>query len=394
MTTQVVPVSSSLQSFTGPEAEDFRETVRYRLAPAIPDGWEEAKELTENHPEALELRRQWDRKRTEAGYPVIFWPREYGGNGFGPIEQVLFHEVWGELEAPQPLNLLGYTLAGRALIDWGTTAQKEGFLPRILSGEDLWCEGFSEPNGGADMAAVQTRGTKTASGWHIEGQKIWTSFSPRADRMYCLTKTSPTAPRHHNLSVFMLDMHLPGVHVEPIRDITGIAEFGQVFIDVEVPDDVRLGAEGEGWTLSSIVGANRQRGEGAAAFATRAAEVGAWLRRLRHCAKAGRRGGGSGVAARLDEIAVRVEGYRWQVRRAVAQAMRGREAFAAQSIMKIYSTELIQQMTEFALELECDEHERYWRSRHLDFRKLTIAGGPNEIYRNVVANRVLGMGRG
>jgi alkylation response protein AidB-like acyl-CoA dehydrogenase len=242
------------------------------------------------------------------------------------------------------------------------------------------------------MAGVQTRATRTDHGWHIQGQKIWTTFSPLADRMYCLAKSSSEAPKRHNLSVFLLDMHLPGVEVRPIKQITGLEGFGQVFIDADVSDDDMLGGEGDGWMLSSIIGANRQRGEAAAGAAGRCAEMTAWTRQLRECAASAP--GGKALSGRVDEIATRVEGYRWLIRHTVERAIQGRDPARAQSITKIYSAELCQAITECGIELGCLKHETYWRDRYLDFRKLSIAGGPNEIYRNIIANRVLGMGRG
>ncbi|MEN2738708.1 acyl-CoA dehydrogenase family protein [Microbacterium sp. X-17] len=394
MTTPIEPMPSTLSSFDDPGVEEFVATVRERLAAAIPEGWAEAKHLLEFHPRALEVRKEWDRNRTAAGFGAISWPREYGGNGFSPVEQVLFNETWGELEAPQPFNLVGYFLAGRAISGWGTPEQKERFLPRILSGEDLWCEGFSEPAAGSDMAGIQTRATKTANGWRIQGQKIWTTYSPYADRMYCLTRSSETAPKRHNLSVFLLDMHNPGVEVQAIKDINGLSEFGQVFIDAEVDEADMLGAEGDGWKLSSLVGANRQKAAFGAmdAVSTRAAEMGAWARALSHCFDAAKPGIRELRRARYEEIMLRARAYRWQIRRGVSLALADRDPMPTMATLKLYSTQLAQDLTELAVDLGCEEHAEYWRSRHIEFRKLTIAGGPSEIHRNIIANRVLGLG--
>jgi alkylation response protein AidB-like acyl-CoA dehydrogenase len=386
------PKYGSLQSFADPEAASFAEEVHDKLLAAIPDKWAEVKHLNEEDNRVLEVRREWDRTRTSAGFGVITWPRIYGGTELTAVEQVLFHETWGQLEAPQQFNLLGYSLAGRAIIDWGSEYQREKYLPRILNGEDIWCEGFSEPNAGSDMAGVQTRATRTDHGWHIQGQKIWTTFSPLADRMYCLTKSSNEAPKRHNLSVFLLDMHLPGVEVRPLKQITGLEGFGHVFIDTDVGDDDMLGSEGDGWMLSSIIGANRQRGEAAAGAAARCAEMGGWVRQLKECLAAAPQR--AQMAERVGELAIRVEGYRWFIRRTVEHAIKGRDPRRPQSIIKIYAAELCQAITECGVELGCPEHEQYWRDRYLDFRKLSIAGGPNEIYRNIIANRVLEMGRG
>ena len=378
-----------LTSFSQPEVDEFAQDVRDRLIVAIPEEWVELRHLNEEDPRALELRRVWDRNRWRAGFGAITWPAEHGGSGLSPVEQVLFHEVWGELQAPQELNVIGYGLAGRAIIDWGTEEQRRRFLPRILSGEDIWCEGFSEPNAGSDMAAYVTAAKRSGAGWRIKGQKTWTSFSAIANRMYCLAKTSD-APRHHNLSVFLLDMHAPGVEVQPIRQLTGQFGFSQVFIDAEVGDEDLLGEEGDGWKLSTIGGAHRQR-ERAASGAQQCARLGRVARQLRECLSES--GANGAMADRVNKLATRVDGYKWQIRRSVEAAVRGRDQMPSQSVMKIYSSELMLEITSCGLELGCEAHEAFWRDRHLDSRKYSIAGGPNEIYRDLIANRVLGLGR-
>ncbi|MEN2740612.1 acyl-CoA dehydrogenase family protein [Microbacterium sp. X-17] len=381
--------SPGFTSFTDPGIDEFVETLREELRATIPESWEAVKDLPEFHPANHEARRQFDRNRNAIGLGQITWPEPWGA-GFGPVEEVLYNEVWGELEAPLIFNVVG-RFAGRALSDWGSEAQKEYFLPRILNDDDIWCEGFSEPGGGADMANYKTRATRTESGWHITGEKIWTSSSPQADRMYCLAITDPNAPKRHNLSVFALNMHSPGVVVEPIKDITGISEFGHVHIDTDVPDSDLLGEEGQGWAYSSLVGAQRQRGP--SGNAERSSQMGAWARRLQRTFDAAPETTKQRLRGRVDEVVLRVRGYQQQIRRAVTDAIAGRETFPATAPMKIYWTELTQEMTDLGLELAGPADEAYWRGRHLDFRKVTIATGPNEVHRDIVANRVLGMGR-
>jgi alkylation response protein AidB-like acyl-CoA dehydrogenase len=319
---------------------------------------------------------------------------EYGVNNFTPVESSVYGDVCAELDTPQPMNLLGYGLAGTALINWGSEEQKQRFLPRILSGEDIWCEGFSEPGGGSDMANYQTTATRTDNGWHIKGQKIWTTFSPQADRIYCLVRSSLTAPKRHNMSVFLLDMHAPGVEVTPIKQITGVTSFGQVFIDTDISDadDLLLGKEGEGWNLSSIVGAQRQgRGRRVGGAGGGRGEMRGWVARLRECAT--ETGASPAVFERIDELELRYSGQHWQGKRLIELSLAERDASKGSSVMKIASSELTQAFTSCGVDIGCPKHEEYWRSRHFDYRKLTIAGGPNEIYRNLIANRVLGMGR-
>jgi alkylation response protein AidB-like acyl-CoA dehydrogenase len=388
-------VSQDILSFMDPELPAFAEEVRTRLEPAIPASWTpEIRDLEEEDPRALAVRREWDRTRMEAGFGCIGWPVEYGGNSFTSVESSVYDDICAELDAPQPMNLLGYGLAGTALINWGNEEQKQRFLPRILSGEDIWCEGFSEPGGGSDMANYQTTAYRTDHGWHIQGSKIWTTFSPLADRIYCLTRSSLTAPKRHNMSVFLLDMHAPGVEVRPIRQITGITSFGQVFIDTDITDaeDLLLGKEGEGWNQSSIVGAQRQgRGRRVGGAGGGRHEMHRWVARLRECAN--ETDASPSVFERIDELELRYLGQHWQGKRLIELSLAERDASRGSSVMKIASSELTQAFTSCGIDIGCPRHEEYWRSKHFDYRKLTIAGGPNEIYRNIIANRVLGMGR-
>ena len=385
-------LSQGIVSFADPRITAFKEGIRGRLEPAIPAGWAQAKDLEDEAPAALEVRHRWDRARYEVGLGCVGWPQEYGGNGFTAVEMVLYNEVLSDLEAPNVYNMLGYGLAGLAIINWGSEAQRRRFLPRILDATETWCEGFSEPGGGSDMANCQTTATRTAGGWRIQGSKIWTTLSPWGDRLYCLTRTSLTAPKRHNLSVFLLDMRAPGVSVRPIRQLTGVASFGQVFIDTEISDsdELLLGSEGQGWDLSSLVGAHRSAGK------PRASGAGGgygerWIRRLTECARES--SASPAVKERAEELVVRFAGQSWHAKRIVELGIAGRDLARASSVTKIAFSELVQAITECAVELDCPTHAEFWRQKHIESRKHSIASGPNEIYRNMIANRVLGMAR-
>jgi alkylation response protein AidB-like acyl-CoA dehydrogenase len=386
-------ISPGIVSFTDPRADAFKAEIRDRLEPVLPPGWEAAKDLGDEDPEMIEVRRAWDRARLEAGLGCVGWPVEHGGNGFTSVETALYNEACGEIEAPMPFNVLGYGLAGTAIINWGSEGQQQRFLPRILDGTDVWCEGFSEPSGGADMASCQTTATRTDTGWHIQGSKIWTTFSPLGDWLYCLTRTSKTAPKRHNLSVFLLDMHAPGVEVQPIRQATGIAGFGQVFIDTEVADadDLLLGSEGDGWNLASLVGTHRSAGKPRASGAGGSGHSDRYLRRLLECAAEPT--APPAARERAQELALRLRGHGWQQKRIIELGQARRDTSAANSVMKIEFSELIQEITACGLELQCPNHGDVWRDKHLESRKHSIASGPNEIYRNMIANRVLEMVR-
>jgi alkylation response protein AidB-like acyl-CoA dehydrogenase len=387
-------ISQDINSFADSRLPDFRDEIRGGLIDAIPRAWAEAKEFVDEDERAVKARREWDVNRMMAGFGAMGWPVEYGGNGFNGVEAFAYGEVCEDLQAPPPMNVIGYGLAGTAIITWGNEEQKKRFLPRILSGEDMWCEGFSEPQGGSDMANYQTTATRTDGGWHISGQKIWTSFSPYGDRLYCLTRTSLTAAKRHNMSVFLLDMHAPGIQVRPITQIHGATGFGQVFIDTDIKDadDLLLGNEGEGWNLASIVGAQRAGGRrmGGGAGEGRP-EIASWIPRLRECLDEAQ--ASAALRERVSELAIRLNGLRQQRVRIIELAIADRETSRASAVMKIANSELQQALTACGVDIGCPSHETFWRSRHLDYRKMSIAGGPNEIYRNIIANRVLGMGR-
>jgi alkylation response protein AidB-like acyl-CoA dehydrogenase len=375
-----------ITTFAQPEATEFRHEVRDWLAGAVRPEWRDAMFVPEEHPTMITIRREWDQLMWKAGYAGLSWPTEYGGRGLGPVEEVIFFEECGAAHAPQELNLLGLRLAGPAIINYGSDEQKQRHLRNILSGAEMWCEGFSEPNAGSDMASVSTTGHRTSAGWHVQGQKIWTTFAPLADRCYLLTRTSD-GPRRHNLSVFLLDMHAPGVEVRPIKQLTGIEGFGEVFVDTDIPDSDMLGSEGAGWQLSSLVGAHRTAGAALGAV-QRWADLSILVDHLDHCGSTGRVG-----PDRIAHLADEVQVLKWQIRRSVELAMAGSTAAGPGAVLKLRWSHLAQEITQCGMDTRCDEHEQFWRDTHFDFRKLTIAGGTSQLQRNVIAERVLGLPR-
>jgi alkylation response protein AidB-like acyl-CoA dehydrogenase len=378
-----------LTSFGDDQATEFRLAARDWLKTAVRPEWKDGRLEVEEGPEMMKIRGEWDTVLWEGGFAGLSWPAEYGGRGLGPIEDVIFLEECAAAGAPSELNTLGKHLAGPALITHGSTAQKERHLRAILSNREFWCEGFSEPDAGSDMASVLTTARRDGRGWHLTGQKIWTTFSPIADRCYVLARTSDTAPRRQNLSVFLVDMHAPGVEVVPIRQITGIRQFGQVFFDVDVPDDDLLGEPGQGWELASLVGAHRTAGAALGASG-RWADIDRFVHGLRACAA---ETGNTGVLGRIAELAEQASLVKWHVRVTTELCAQDRPWRSEQSVLKLVWSRLAQECTEVGLELMCDEHEAFWRNQYLDSRKHTIAGGTSQLQRNVIADRVLALPR-
>ena len=235
-----------------PAQEAFREEVRGWLKTNIPRDWSNRVMASADvpRPEAYELMRAWQRKLYDAGFIGLTWPKEYGGRGLTFLEEMILHEEMALAKAPPVLNILGVGMAGPTIIAYGTEEQKQRYPAKILSCEEIWCQGYSEPDAGSDLASLRTRAVKDGASWVINGQKVWTSLAHIADFMMLLARTDPAAPKHKGITYFLLDMKLPGVTVKPLRQLTGDAEFNEVFFDnVRVPESQVLGGVNNGWAV-------------------------------------------------------------------------------------------------------------------------------------------------
>ncbi len=234
-----------------PEQETFRAEVRAWLSANLPPDWAARPVVSEvPRSELWDFGRHWQRKLHEAGLLGLTWPKEYGGRGLTWMEELLLHEELIQHRAPPPLNVLGLGMAGPTIIAYGTDAQKQRHLQKILTCEEVWCQGYSEPNAGSDLASLQTRAVRDGDHYVINGQKVWTSLAQISDWMMLLARTDPSVPKHKGLTYFLLDMHSPGITVRPLRQITGDSEFNEVFFEnVRVPAANILGAEGQGWQV-------------------------------------------------------------------------------------------------------------------------------------------------
>src|SRR5262245_60507244 len=231
--------------------------------------------LEENHPGPTpqggdqvqyEFEREWQRKLHSGGWAGVSWPREYGGRGATLIEQSIFGEELARAKAPRPANLLGLVMGGPVVIAHGTTEQKERYLEPILSAEEIWCQGFSEPEAGSDLASLKTRAVKDDGGWRVTGQKVWTSFAQYSKWCMLVARTDPEAPKHKGLTYFLLDMEQDEVEVRPLRQITGEAEFNELFFEgAWIPDENVVGGVGNGWNVAITTLMNERAGLGASA---------------------------------------------------------------------------------------------------------------------------------
>jgi len=369
-----------------PEEQAFRDEVR---------AW-----IEENHPgpapqggdqTQFEFEREWQRTLHAAGWAGISWPKEYGGRGATLIEQAIFQEEMARAKAPRPANVLGLVMGGPVVIAHGTEEQKERFLEPILSAEEIWCQGFSEPGSGSDLASLKTRAVKEDGGWRITGQKVWTTYAHHAKWCMLLARSDPDAPKHKGLTYFILDMEQDEVEVRPLRQITGEAEFNELFIDgAWVPDENVIGGEGNGWAVAITTLMNERAGLGA----TAALGLQATLDDLIELAKRRGRAGDPLVRDRIARLKIAVEGLRLGALRSLTATMRVGIPGPEGSIAKLQWSAANQAMTELALELgglEALRTDDSWSYRFLRSRANSIEGGTSDVLRNIVAERVLGL---
>jgi alkylation response protein AidB-like acyl-CoA dehydrogenase len=333
--------------------------------------------------------REWSRKMDDAGYAGLTWPEEYGGSGAPYSHQAIVLEEFARAGAPQHLNVIGLGMAGPTIMAHGTEEQKRRYLPKILSADEIWCQGFSEPGAGSDLSAVRTSVEPRGDRFVVNGQKVWSSFAHIADHCLLLGRSDPAAKRHAGLTYVILDMHVPGVEVRPLRQLTGEAEFNEIFLtDVELPRENLLGDVGEGWQVAMTTLLHERGTLGFALGGVLEAQV------QRLIALAKERAADDpfvrdGVAQEWIELqALKLTNYR-SLTTLMQTGIPGPEG----SVSKLHWSEQNQRLTKLALEILDGEEDEYWRREQLRSRGNTIEAGTSEILRNIVAERVLGLPR-
>ncbi|HTZ08149.1 MAG TPA: acyl-CoA dehydrogenase family protein [Acidimicrobiales bacterium] len=386
-----------------PEQERFRAEARAwleanapgpgpgRPAPALP---------SLDTRDGFEAHRAWERTMSEARWSVVSWPEEYGGRGAGLLEWLIFEEEYYRLQAPTRVGQNGIFLLAPTLFEFGTPEQKARYLPPMASGREIWCQGWSEPDAGSDLAAIRSRATRRGRGWVLEGQKTWCSRGAFADWIFGLFRSDPEAERHRGLTYFLVPMDAPGVTVRPIAQLDGETGFAEVFFDgVEVPDEQVLGTVGQGWSVAMAT-AGSERGLSLRSPA-RYTEAAARLVELyRRCAAedpvAAARCADAVARAVIDAEAYRLHTY-WTATRVLDGHGVGPEA----SMNKLFWSETDLLVHETALTLlgpraellDEDGRPPPWLDGFLFALAGPIYAGTNEIQRNVVAERVLGLPR-
>ena len=388
-----------------PQEAAFRAQARAFVAAHAPKQFEQ--ELSKaslgrirlSNADIVEVGKAWQKTKAEGGWACLTWPKAYGGRGASPIEKVIWQQeegVFGKLT--QPFQI-GEGMCGPTVMAYGSEDHKRNYLPKLASGEQIWCQLFSEPAGGSDVAGLRTRAERDGDHWIVNGQKIWTSGAHYSDFGILITRTDPTVPKHKGLTMFILDMKSAGVEVKPIKQANGMQEFNEVFFtNVRIPDSQRLGAVGDGWNVSLTTLMNERLSIGAR-LATGFPEL------FDYCADLMTADGPAlddrAIRSKLANWAVKDSGLKYTSYRAVSALSKGQRPGPENSIGKLVAGSMLQEIAAFAMELDgaagvlSDPAEAgaggRFQAMLLSSPAMRIAGGTDEILRNIIAERVLGL---
>ncbi|HZS29146.1 MAG TPA: acyl-CoA dehydrogenase [Candidatus Angelobacter sp.] len=385
-----------------PEEIKFRDELRSWLAANVPKDWDERRE------ESLESRfdylKRWQHKLYEGGWAGISWPKEYGGRGASLMQQVIFWQEMALAQAPPLANVLGLGIIGPTIIHFGTEAQKKRYLAKILSAEEIWCQGFSEPDAGSDLANVRCEAHLDGDHYVINGQKVWNSYGWAADWCELVVRTDPNVPKHKGLTVLLVDMKSAGVDVRPLRQMTGETEFNELFFhDVRVPAANVVGKVNEGWSVAMGTLMHERGTFGAGLQITYKRN----MERLINLARTTQRNGHPAaqdpiIRQKLAQCYAEIEIMRLNQMRAFSRISSTGVPGPEGSIQKIFWSELNQRFQQIAQELlgafgqlEAGDHHAIdngmWAYGYLRTRGNTIEAGTSEIQRNIIGHFVLGL---
>ena len=370
-----------------PQEQEFRDQLR---------AW-----LADNHPgpepegdvAGFEFRRAWQRRLHDDDWAGVSWPKEYGGRGATLVEQAIYNEELARAQAPSTANVLGLAMGGPTVIAHGSDEQKRRYLEPILSADEIWCQGFSEPEAGSDLASLKTRAVRDGDEWVVTGQKVWTTLAHHAKWCMLVARTDQDAPRHKGLTYFLMDMDQDAVQVRPLRQITGEAEFNELFIEeARIPHENIVGGEGNGWNVA-ITTLMHERATLAFGLQIRVKiTLGELLAEARE----------SGAAEdpiirdRLAQLYIESEVLRLNALRGLSSIMRTGVPGPEGSLGKWQWADVNKALTELAVDLRGPRavlDDDRWTYRYLRARANSIEGGTTEILKNIVAERVLGLPR-
>ena len=376
------------------DEEAFRDGLRHWLGENLTGEFRDLHRLP--LAEALERKRGWQRRLHRAGYVGLSWPRAYGGQGASPVDEMIVNQELALARAQDLVGVIGIYMAGPTIIAHGTHAQKERLLGPLLSADEIWCQGFSEPNSGSDLASLQTRAQPDGDGLVVNGQKVWSSFAHVADWCILLTRTDPRPARHHDgLTYLILDMHTPGVEVRPLRQMTGDTEFNEIYLtDVRVPRENVLGEVGDGWRVAMTTLMHERASFGVGVQIRTRITLDELLAMVRESDVRQ----DPVIRQKLAQLFIEVEAMRLNGYRGLTGMLRGETPGPEGSINKLMWSEVNQRLTETAMEvlgpagLVADDGDR-WAFHFLRARANSIEGGTSEVLRNILAERVLGLPR-
>src|SRR6266849_318983 len=384
------------------EEESFRQEVRTWLEEnLLKSGLRGADNRAHADKSTLEKMKGWHRRMHEAGYLALSWPKEYGGQAMDPVRQAIVNEEMVRTRAPGPIGG-GISLLGPTLITWGNEEQKRRYLPKILSAEEIWCQGYSEPGSGSDLASLRTRAEIVGDEFVVNGQKIWTSSAHYSDWMFCLVRTDPQAPKHRGISYILIDMKTPGITVRPLVQMTGDRGFNEVFFDnVRVPRKNLVAKLNEGWIVANATLFHERNMLGSASGSEQR------FNRLLALAKSITRGGrplteDPVFRQRLVELEIRVEAMRFHALRQLTDQIRGKNPGIEAMINMLVGTELnhdlataaMEAMGDYSMLARDDEaalDHAYWPYEWMFSLGLVIGGGTSHIPKNIIAERGLKM---
>jgi alkylation response protein AidB-like acyl-CoA dehydrogenase len=382
------------------EEDAFREEVRTWLDHNLPTEWSHGGVGGYREDDDEAMQRQWQSRLHEAGWLKLSWPRDAGGRGATPVMQAIYQEEMAKAGAPAILGRLGVSLLAPTLLVHGSPWQKETYVKKILSGDLVFCQGFSEPDAGSDLAGLRTRAEKRDGHWVLNGQKTWSSGAHYADKSFLLARTDPDADAHKGISFFLVDMNQPGVEVRPIRQLTGGGEFGEIFLSGAVVEDRDLvGDPGAGWKIAMTVFGFERGGLAQAARFERAVAQLATLARSR--------GAGSDMTVRQKVAQAQIEAHVFRLigLRNLTSAQQGHAPGPEASLTKLYWSEMDKRIQETAVGLQGPYgalapdspfaiEDGRWQYGWMWAQAETIYAGSSEIQRNIIAERVLGLPRG
>jgi alkylation response protein AidB-like acyl-CoA dehydrogenase len=383
-----------------PEEEAFREEVRSWLDSNLPADWRGRGVGGFREDDETDLQRQWQRRLNDGGWLKLAWPREAGGRGASPVMQAIYQEEMAKAGAPIILGRLGVSLLAPTLLVHGSQWQKDAYVDSILSGELIFCQGFSEPDAGSDLAGLRARAEKRDGKWVLNGQKTWSSGAHYADKSFLLARTDQHAEAHRGIGFFLVDMHQPGVEVRRIRQMTGGGEFCEIFLSgAEVEERDMVGEIGAGWKIAMTVFGFERGGLAQAARFERAVSELATLARNRGV------GGDALVRQQVAQAQIEAHVFRLIGLRNLTQAQHGHAPGAEASLTKLYWSEMDKRIQETAVGLQgpygalapeepMAVEDGRWQYGWMWAQAETIYAGSSEIQRNIIAERVLGLPRG